>query len=153
MYSWDMGGEGGVVDQRLLPTHQFWSPHQVVYKRKSPIRPPNHPKEPLVVQGGPNFHFPVHRPLPSVSNVLLGGAPEEFLCLSLLLAVLLVVSINAFPILTLFHLRDVSVDDIMTVRGEAGINEGGHGAEENVAGILDAASGLVPGLDYRPLGG
>ena len=41
----------------------------------------------------------------------------------------------------------------MALRGKVGINEGGHGSEEDVAGILGAASGSIPGSDYLPLGG
>ena len=41
----------------------------------------------------------------------------------------------------------------MVVRDEVGINEGGHGAEDDVAGSLDAAGEFIPGSDYRSLGG
>ena len=120
-------GDEGVVDQRLLPAHRLWSPHQVDCEKNSPVRSPRPPKESLVGQGGSNLYRPFHRPLPGVRNVLLDGAPEEVLRLPLLLPVLLGVPIHAFPILIRFRRRDVSVDDVMAVRGKIGINEGGHG--------------------------
>ena len=93
------GGRGGVVDQRLLRTHQLRSPHQVVYGRNPPVRSPHPPKESLVGQGCPNLNCTFHRYLPGVWNVLIGGAPEEFLHLPLLPPILLGVPIHTFPIL------------------------------------------------------
>ena len=90
-------------------------------------------------QGVPNLYCPFHHPLPGIWNVLLNGDPEEVLRLPLLLPVLLGVPIHALPILVQFHCWDVSGDDVMAIRGELGINEGGHVAEENFAGILGTA--------------
>ena len=67
-------GRGGVVDQILLPTHQLRSPHQVGYKRNSPVRSPYPPKESIVAQGGPNLNCPFQRPLPGIRNILLDGS-------------------------------------------------------------------------------
>ena len=122
-----------MVNQRLLPTHLFWSPHQ--------LRSPCHTKEFIVGRGGPDVHCPFHHPLHGFCSILLYGYPEEFLRLLLLIPVLLGVPTHAFPIL------------VMEVRGEVVINEGGHGADNGVVGSLDAAIGLISGSYYFPLGG
>ena len=41
----------------------------------------------------------------------------------------------------------------MAISGEVGIYEGGHVAEDNVAGILGTARGSIPVSDYLPLVG
>ena len=41
----------------------------------------------------------------------------------------------------------------MVIRGKVSINGGWHGVEADVVGILDAAGGFIPILDYHPLGG
>ena len=118
---------GGVVYQRLLPTHKLRYPHQFGDERNSTVSSHPPPKESLVGQGGPNLHCPFHCPLPGIRNVLLYGYSEEFLCLPLLLPVLLRFPIHAFPILVRFCHQDISVDYMMAVRVEVWINEVGHG--------------------------
>ena len=80
------------------------------------------PKELLVGQGGPNFQCTFHHPLPGFCNILLEVVPYKDLCLPLLLPILLGLTIHAFPILVWSCCQGVSVDDMMTVRGNVGIN-------------------------------
>ena len=97
------------------------------------------------------MQFQLHLPIPIVRNRLLEGVPEEVLCLPLLLPILLGFPIHVFPILVWSCCRGKRLDDMIAVRGEVWINEGRHGAEEDVMGSLDADGGSIPGSDYLPL--
>ena len=96
-------------------------------------------------QGVTNLHCHFHLPFPVFMNVLLDGAPEEFLVLPLLIPILLRVPIHDFPILVQFCIQDVTVGDVMAVRSKFGINKGWCGSEDNVVDSLDDAGRFIPG--------
>ena len=92
-----------------------------------------------------------HLPIPIVRNRLLEGVPEEVLCLSLIIPILLGFPIHALPILVWYLFQGKILDDMMAVRGKVCINEGRNRAEDDVMGSLDDDGGLIPGSDYLPL--